>query len=746
MSPTELLRSLNFAERCSRENQLQNLEAKEGTFSSVWSPSSSFMKWLSNHESLYWISGKPGSGKSTLVNYLIDKDRTKRKLQEYSQMDWIVLRFFFDFRGGKGVTNSFEGLLRSLIYQLVKEIPQIRVLDFDDKEHGVSSTWQEHRLRDALRTAIQKVEGGVCIFVDGLDEYEGKILELIQFLRRLTSSIENRKTLIKLCVSSRPEPIPFQLLQDLPTFDISSHNKSGIRSYCSLTLKELEPIALEGLDISRLSHTIAERAEGVFLWARFALNELIQGHFSGESFEEASVRLESIPSDLETLYDRMLNRMRPLEQKECMVMLQLVCFAQEELSWQDHLVATEFAMGKDLVIKSAGHFQDLSDTPQSYSTYTKRLRAKAVGFLEIVESKQEERYPRPRLIHKSVSTYLQQKGWQILGDLDTYNLATHESFYIETCIRYLRQFIRHCELKNIPIPSDSSDRLLDEETVQNFRETWPLFNYARQFLFHHARSLECCGVSSYPLLHGFLTRQIVYLHRPARFLGPLNFCLPCNVICEVLDEGFEVTHMAFLHGLALFCKDDLSSKIVAPGPNFWKLALSCAILSSRVGNYDISATQELLSLALQKVNFVEQVHIECLFEDWRIGPRPDVVEWVLRHESVRDLQLTDKRGQKVTLLWYFTRLHFDSSDHTTRFLSIVIEVSNSRGEDVRQRCGPEGNLVETLLEQYPGDFRRKKLKAVREYYESKSWPFEYDADEINREYSQDWFSATDTSL
>ena len=431
------------------------------------------MEWLSNDEVLYWIYGKPGSGKSTLVNHLIDRDRTKVKLQESSHMNWIVLHFFFDFRGGKGVTNSFEGLLRSLLYQLIGKIPQIGVLYVDDKEQDSFAGWQEHRLRDALHTSIQQVEGGVCIFVDGLDEYEGKVLQLIQFLRGLTSGIGGRKTRIKVCISSRPEPIPFQLLQDLSNLDISSHNESGIRSYCLLTLQELEPMAREGLNISRLSDTIAERAEGVFLWARFALDELIQGHFSGESFEEASVRLRSIPSDLENLYDRMLSRLQPLEKKECMVMLQLVCFAKSALKWQDHLVATKIAIGTDLVVEHVGSYQDLADAPQSYSTFTRRLRAKAVGLLEVVKASdilKEMENARPKLIHKSVGTYLEQKGWQVLGDSETYNSAKCESFYVETCTRYLDQFLRHCELKDIPIPSDYSERSLEDKIARNFSE------------------------------------------------------------------------------------------------------------------------------------------------------------------------------------------------------------------------------------------------------------------------------------
>lgn len=93
---------------------------------------------------------------------------------------------------------------------------------------------------------------------------------------------------------------------------MSEHNASGISSYCLRTLEWLGPEFLEDVDLSRPSRVIAERAEGVFLWARFALYEVIQGHSSGENFKELLVRLQSTPLELEDVYDRMLSRIEPI--------------------------------------------------------------------------------------------------------------------------------------------------------------------------------------------------------------------------------------------------------------------------------------------------------------------------------------------------------------------------------------------------------------------------------------------------
>ena len=349
------------------------------------------MDWLSSREALYWISGKPGSGKSTLVDYLVGHDRTKRHLQLHNHMSWIITHFFFDFRGGKSINNNFEGLLRSLLYQLIESVPQLDLKGVDDGEQNFLSKWHERRLRDALHSAFQNFTGGVCIFVDGLDEYEGSVRELIQLVKSLATNNNSQDTSIKVCLSSRPEPIPSEFLQHLPNLSMSAHNASGIQSYCRLTFDGLEPVVRKHLDISELSYIVAKQAEGVFLWARFAMEELIQGHCEGEDMDELLERLEKVPRNLEDVYDRILSRMEPSAKKECMIMLRLVCFAKRELSWQELLVATKMSMNKEEGIYEhiGGHNASANDVRQSRKDFVKRIRAKAVGLLEFVRITEE---------------------------------------------------------------------------------------------------------------------------------------------------------------------------------------------------------------------------------------------------------------------------------------------------------------------------------------------------------------------
>lgn len=65
----QLLESLFFPEIDSREDQIQ--DAFDGTcrwiFNSSTEPWSNFCKWLETENGIYWVRGKPGAGKSTLM-------------------------------------------------------------------------------------------------------------------------------------------------------------------------------------------------------------------------------------------------------------------------------------------------------------------------------------------------------------------------------------------------------------------------------------------------------------------------------------------------------------------------------------------------------------------------------------------------------------------------------------------------------------------------------------------------------
>ena len=81
-------------------------------------PWDNFPIWLRKDSSTYWIRGKAGSGKSTLMAHIVEDQRTRENLEHWSGgKELLVLSFFF-WRPGIGLQNNVLGILRSLLYQI----------------------------------------------------------------------------------------------------------------------------------------------------------------------------------------------------------------------------------------------------------------------------------------------------------------------------------------------------------------------------------------------------------------------------------------------------------------------------------------------------------------------------------------------------------------------------------------------------------------------------------------------------
>jgi DNA replication protein DnaC len=78
------------------------------------SESRSFVTWLRTGNDVFWISGKPGSGKSTLMRFLAHNSRTKSVLQ--SQYAGAMILAAFIWSAGSSTQRSQKTLFGSLLH------------------------------------------------------------------------------------------------------------------------------------------------------------------------------------------------------------------------------------------------------------------------------------------------------------------------------------------------------------------------------------------------------------------------------------------------------------------------------------------------------------------------------------------------------------------------------------------------------------------------------------------------------
>ena len=229
-----------------------------------------FTDWLKGGEKIYWICGKAGSGKSTLMNFICGQsERTELLLGEWScGRDVICPKFFFWQKGRENLRKGVPGLLRSLLYQISSTRP-----DLTDKlrqpgdlaDTDLIPTWSEPRLMGALIRILETEDRpNICFFLDGLDEVDGKPETLLQLLTSLRSFPR-----IKICVSSRPELVFENHLNRLPMLRLEDMTQKDMKIYVD---KRLQSMTSGSSDLQGLISQIVEKAHGIFIWVRFAVD------------------------------------------------------------------------------------------------------------------------------------------------------------------------------------------------------------------------------------------------------------------------------------------------------------------------------------------------------------------------------------------------------------------------------------------------------------------------------------------
>lgn len=85
-----------------------------------------------SNKQLYWVAGKPGSGKSTLMKFVYEDARLMPRLSVWESGMPIYSASFFFWNSGTTIQMSRIGLLKSLLYQTISKFPnEVRRLFLD---------------------------------------------------------------------------------------------------------------------------------------------------------------------------------------------------------------------------------------------------------------------------------------------------------------------------------------------------------------------------------------------------------------------------------------------------------------------------------------------------------------------------------------------------------------------------------------------------------------------------------------
>ncbi|CAG8950716.1 hypothetical protein HYFRA_00002927 [Hymenoscyphus fraxineus] len=383
-----------------------------------------FQSWLETKNGIFWISGKPGSGKSTLMKYICDNPMTRQHLRRWAGASKLNIAEFYFWSSGTDMQRSTQGLLQSIIYEILRQCPDLiprvcrqRWFANELERTGPWSFSELNRSFECLQGCASTSQK-FCFFIDGLDEYEGEHLELLERLLNIVKSPH-----IKLCLSSRPWNCFEDALGDADDRKIYMQE---------LTKNDIEVYSIEKLSLPakwaskrgdqirhrNLAMEIVKRSQGVFLWVYLVVRSLRDGLINGDDISLLENRLKSLPTDLDAYFSHIIHSIDSPYLEKLACMLRVTLAAKRPLSLMTYSFLDKGLKDQDFAIKLAPVPFTMAQIQHHKSDMRRRINAISKGLLEVSESRRVgEDTTTVEFLHRNVRDFLYTRNAQ--STLDT---------------------------------------------------------------------------------------------------------------------------------------------------------------------------------------------------------------------------------------------------------------------------------------------------------------------------------------
>jgi ankyrin repeat protein len=474
---------------------------------------------LKQHTGLFWIKGKPGAGKSTLMKFTLTQ-------AENITNERVNISFFFHARGTE-LQKSTIGMYRSLLWQLLEQLPQrkdcfdsLGFAKLDDNEHSNWSTpqWSLERLKYLFEKAVlnlssrqgsdpvndpDNLKSLVC-FIDALDECEeSQIRDMVSFFESLCEKAVSSGNPFRVCLSSRHYPnVKMSRGLDL-VLDGQAGHSQDITDYLNKKLKIGHSKLAE-----QIRHDLQKKASGVFMWVVLVV-EMLNKEYDAGRIHALRKRLSTIPGDLHELFRDILSR-DERNRNELLLCVQWVLFSRRPLTPAELYCAILSGLGENNI-----EYLTTDDAEVTAEDKKRFLLDCSKGLLEVVSLKSST----VQFIHESVREFLLKENglaelWTNLGS--DFRGASHDILK-QCCVIYIAV--------GVSSVLDFTKSPPSQRTCQSIAQSFPFLEYAVQNVMNHADRAEEGNISQLGFIETFdwpnwlklsnlFTEYEVYRHTP----------------------------------------------------------------------------------------------------------------------------------------------------------------------------------------------------------------------------------------
>ncbi|KAK8097440.1 hypothetical protein PG984_016579 [Apiospora sp. TS-2023a] len=379
-----------------------------------------FQAWLDKPQGPLWIKGKPGSGKSTLMEILVEDFEKSSKHPNIVPLHFFFVRFGYS----KGsIRSSPQGLYRTLLFQLLEKVPEATT-EFQEycsqrirscKRRGTVFEWDQNDtdiIRQHLNVAfgrLAKTDKSIRVFVDAIDEVNPRESEDVAlYLDQLDRRLRGMGLDFRLCISSRH--LPINTVSEKHNIVLERENKRDIENYVRNQFSSRNITLRESLTDSRqlqiLENKIISYSDGMFFWVWSKVPDVIKAlNYYPDNIEIAEKALEEVPGELDMIYaDMLTNLIVPTDRSD----------AYSLLNWASR---TPDPMHMGRLVQEV-RFSDAYSLPsvgtlEEFLKINTRISRFSGGLLEALHALEESVALQDAIVkfmHPSVRSYLQNHG------------------------------------------------------------------------------------------------------------------------------------------------------------------------------------------------------------------------------------------------------------------------------------------------------------------------------------------------
>ncbi|KAL6408559.1 hypothetical protein AUP68_08419 [Ilyonectria robusta] len=434
-----------------------------------------YTRWLEEPRSSFlWVSGDPGCGKTVLASFLVD---VLKASAVQASTPTTTCFFFCDEK----IDSQCDGasILAALLHQMFcsnKNLIQHATEPFETKSRQLVLKFRS--LWEMFKAVNQDPKAGnIIVLIDALDECEASSrAQLIHLLADYLNSEQNsNRASLKVLVTSRG----YQSIEDtfkttlhirMKTEDNLEQTAEDVVRFIRLRITEIQTLTSCPDEFKRDFETrLIDKAGGTFLWVSVVLDILRQStDASLEGFERI---IESMPSELDGVYETILNKTTDPEKQKRILGVLIAC--------RRPLTLAEINIALGVQISS-------SDRDQSWNSVKRQLQwdmgrtLKAVcgPFLRIANG-------TVYLVHQTAKEFLVQSSLTQVHMLGSWKhslrISQSHRLLAEICCHYLQLDIFSSRDGGIP--------RLDTGDIGVYQPLSPdaFLDYASKFWGYHFR-------------------------------------------------------------------------------------------------------------------------------------------------------------------------------------------------------------------------------------------------------------------